>query len=224
MNNLIERTEYLINKLCKAVEAEDEKYIRMDDKYSNLIPIIIDELKKYLKILKNPRMTSAYGGVYALNIEFFANINKYIKEREFTPLLRTPEFKGLFDSSIRSNTQDMVVKFIDKNMASILKFSSLSNQVLRTNKIFEEELTRVFDYYMPDDKRYYRPCKVMTKLDSLGTDNLSALMVVSIYENGGFDKLCPRALEDKQRYEEAYMKRQKTVKKNPLGSVFRGLF
>ena len=224
MNDLIEKTENVINKLCKAVEIEDEKYIRMDDKYSNLIPIIISELKKYLKTLKNPRMTSAYGGVYALNSEFFANINKYVQEREFTPLLRTPEFKGLFDSSIRSNTQDMVVKYIYTNMTSILKFSALSNQVLKTNKIFEEELTRIFDYYMPEDKRYYRPCKVMTKLDSLDTSNLSALMIVSIYENGGFDKLCPKALEDKQRYEEDYMKRQKTVKKNLLGSVFRGLF
>ena len=222
MNNLIEKTENVINKLCKAVEVEDEKYVRMDDKYSNLIPIIIGELKKYLKTLKNPRITSAYGGVYALNNEFFVNINKYVQEREFTPLLRTPEFKGLFDSSIRSNTQDMVVKFIYTNMTSILKFSALSNQILKTNKIFEEELTRAFD--MPEDKRYYRPCKVMTKLNSLDTNNLSALMIVSIYENGGFDKLCPKALEDKQRYEEDYMKRQKTVKKNLLGSVFRGLF
>ena len=32
MNDLIEKTENVINKLCKAVEIEDEKYIRMDDK------------------------------------------------------------------------------------------------------------------------------------------------------------------------------------------------
>ena len=51
MNDLIEKTENVINKLCKAVEIEDEKYIRMDDKYSNLIPIIIGELKKYMVIL-----------------------------------------------------------------------------------------------------------------------------------------------------------------------------
>ena len=53
MNDLIEKTENVINKLCKAVEIEDEKYIRMDDKYSNLIPIIISELKKYLNKRKD---------------------------------------------------------------------------------------------------------------------------------------------------------------------------
>ena len=63
------------------------------------------------------------------NNEFFVNINKYVQEREFTPLLRTPEFKGLFDSSIRSNTQDMVVKYIYTNITSILNDTTQINKI-----------------------------------------------------------------------------------------------
>lgn len=192
----------LIEKFCKAVSIETKDEIKVDDKYSDLVVYLIIELRKYKDS--------------ANSTEFFGKINAYIKKREFSPLIKTPEFKGLFEQPKRTEADscDTVVSFMEKNMDKILKFSVLSNLVLSTNEIFTDE--RLY--------HYRRSCKVSAKLDNLNSQDMSSKTLVEIYANGGFDRLCPKELEDKRRCDELRINAAKIQKRKlGLGRIFYGV-
>lgn len=189
MNDLIMRTEKQIEKLRKAVSVESKYGLGVDDKYSDFVVYIIASLRNYLTTLQSYQKMGISGGIYGCNTEFFAKMNEYIESCEFYPLTKTSEFKGIFEGFRRPNTPDMVVSFIETNFDKILKFSALSNEVLRSNEIFADEKL----YH------YRRNGKVKAKLSDLDTSSLSSLNVVATYRDGGFDKLCPKDLEEKKK-------------------------
>ena len=180
MNDLIMRTEKQIEKLRKAVSVESKYGLGVDDKYSDFVVYIIVSLRNYLTTIKSYQKMGISGGIYSCNTEFFAKMNEYIESCEFYPLTKTSEFKGIFEGFRRPNTPDMVVSFIETNFDKILKFSALSNEVLRSNEIFADEKL----YH------YRRNGKVKAKLSDLDTSSLSSLNVVeSITVNISFKSL-----------------------------------
>ena len=204
MNDLIMRTEKQIEKLRKAVSVESKYGLGVDDKYSDFVVYIIVSLRNYLTTLQSYQKMGISGGIYSCNTEFFAKMNEYIESCEFYPLTKTSEFKGVFEGFRRPNTPD-----------KILKFSALSNEVLRSNEIFADEKL----YH------YRRNGKVKAKLSDLDTSSLSSLNVVAAYKDGGFDKLCPKDLEEKRRCDIARQNKLiKSQKKLSLGRFFHGLF
>lgn len=215
MNDLITRIEKQISKLRNVVSVETEDGLKVDNKYSDFVVYLINELRNYLDALKSFQKTGLTASIYRCNTEFFERINAYIKAKEFSPLTKTPEFKGLFETFRRINTPDMVVCFMEENMDKILSFSALSNKVLSTNEIFTDE--RLYNYR--------RSGKVSTKLDNLNSQDMSSKTLVEIYANGGFDSLCPKDLEDKRRCDELRINTAKMPKRKlSLGRIFHGLF
>ena len=187
MNDLIMRTEKQIEKLRKAVSVESKYGLGVDDKYSDFVVYIIVSLRNYLTTIKSYQKMGISGGIYGCNTEFFAKMNEYIESCEF----------------------------IETNFDKILKFSSLSNEVLRSNEIFADEKL----YH------YRRNGKVKARLSDLDTSSLSSLNVVAAYKDGGFDKLCPKDLEEKKRCDIARQNKLiKSQKKLSLGRFFHGLF
>lgn len=215
MNELIKRIEKQINKLRSSISVETANGLRVDDKYSDFVIFMLNELKSYLDTLKIFQKTGLTAGIYVYNTEFFKEMNDYIRAKEFSPLTKTLEFKGLFETFRRPNTVDMVADFIEENMDKILKFSALSNKVISTNEVFSDE--KLYNYR--------RGCKVATKLDSLNSQDMPSKTLVEIYANGGFDNLCPKALEDKRRCDELRLNAIKMPKRKlGLGRIFHGLF
>ena len=225
MNDLIKRTENLISKLSKAVAKESKDSIKMDEKYSNFIGFLLAELRNYVRVLEEYQQFNLPNVDYSsLNVAFFAKMSKYIKEREFSPLMRTSEFKDLF-ANFNGDTDDAVVNFVNNNMTSLLKFSVLSNQVLTTNKIFADDILYAFDYNWSEEKRYHRACPVTTKLEEIKVDGMSSLALVETYKDGAFDKLCKKALKDKERCDALRANNQSGLKRNRgLKGLFYGLF
>ena len=215
MNDLIMRTKKQIEKLRKAVSVESKYGVGVDDKYSDFVVYIIVSLRNYLTTIQSYQKMGISGSIYGCNTEFFAKMNDYIESYEFYPLTKTSEFKGIFEGFRRPNTPDMVVSFIEANFDKILKFSALSNEILRSNEIFADEKL----YH------YRRSGKVKAKLSDLDTSSLSSLNVVASYRDGGFDKLCPKELEEKKRCDIARQNKLiKSQKKLSLGRFFHGLF
>ena len=156
MNDLIMRTKKQIEKLRKAVSVESKYGVGVDDKYSDFVVYIIVSLRNYLTTIQSYQKMGISGSIYGCNTEFFAKMNEYIESCEFYPLTKTSEFKGIFEGFRRPNTPDMVVSFIEANFDKILKFSALSNEILRSNEIFADEKL----YHYPNDHTKIKPCEL----------------------------------------------------------------